>query len=55
MNKQRQGEVLYLDSVKAAGVNVDPDAIDRLTLSLPVADVTPTATQTVRAGTISIS
>lgn len=55
MNKQRQGEVLYLDSVKAAGIGVDPDAIDRLTLSLPAADVTPTATQTIRAGTITIS
>ncbi|HUS27620.1 MAG TPA: baseplate J/gp47 family protein [Kofleriaceae bacterium] len=53
--KQRQGELLYLDSVKAAGIGVDPDAIDALTLSLPAANVTPTATQTVRAGTITIT
>lgn len=53
--KQRQGEILYLDSIKAAAIGVDPDAIDALTLSLPAANVTPTAIQTVRAGTVSIS
>jgi uncharacterized phage protein gp47/JayE len=55
MRKQRQGEILYLDSIKAAGVNVDPDAIDALVLTLPAANVTPTATQTIRPGTITIS
>ncbi len=55
MRKQRQGEVLYLDSVKAAAVNVDPDAIDALVLSLPAADVTPTIYQVIRAGTITIT
>lgn len=55
MRKQRQGELLYLDSIKAAGVNVDPDAIDALNLSLPAATVTPTATQTIRPGTVTIS
>lgn len=53
--KQRQGEVLYLDTIKAAGIGVDPDAIDALTLSLPAANVTPTATQTIRAGVITIT
>lgn len=55
MRKQRQGEVLYLDSVKAAGIGVDPDAIDALVLSLPAANVTPTVTQTIRPGTVTIS
>ena len=55
MNKQRQGEVLYLDSVKAAAIAVDPDAIDALVLSDPLADVTPTAFQVVRPGTITIT
>lgn len=55
MRKQRQGEILYLDSIKAAGVNVDPDAIDALVLTLPAANVTPSATQTIRPGTITIS
>lgn len=55
MNKQRQGEVLYLDSIKAAGIGVDPDAIDALVLSLPALDTTPTAIQTIRAGTVTVS
>lgn len=55
MRKQRQGELLYNDSIKAAGIGVDPDAIDALVLSLPATDTTPTATQTIRPGTITIS
>jgi hypothetical protein len=55
LRKQRQGEILYLDSIKAAGIGVDPDAIDALVLSLPAANVEPTTTQTVRPGTITIS
>lgn len=55
MRKQRQGEVLYLDSIKAAGIGVDPDAIDSLPLSLPAINVVPTATQTIRPGTVTIS
>lgn len=55
MRKQRQGEVLYLDSIKAAAVNIDPDAIDALVLSTPVATVTPTVFQVIRPGTITIT
>lgn len=55
MRKQVQGEILYLDSIKAAGISVDPDAIDALALSLPATDSTPTVTQTIRPGTITIS
>lgn len=55
MRKQRQGEVLYLDSIKAAAVNVDPDAIDGLVLTLPAANVTPTVFQVIRPGVITLS
>lgn len=55
LNKYKQGETVYLDSIKAAGINVDPDAIEALVLSLPAADVAPTAYQVPRAGTVSIS
>lgn len=55
MRKQRQGDTLYLDSIKAAGINVDPDAIEALVLSLPAADTTPTTAQVVRPGTITIT
>lgn len=55
LRKQRQGELLYLDSIKAAGIAIDPDAIDALVLSLPAANVTPTITQTIRPGAITIT
>lgn len=55
MRKQRQGEVLHLDSIKAAAINVDPDAIDGLDLDDPAATVTPTAFQVIRPGTITIT
>lgn len=55
MRKQRQGETMHLDSIKAAGIGVDPDAIDALILSLPAADVEPTAYQVVRPNTITVT
>lgn len=55
MAKFRQGEVGYLDAIKAAGIAVDPDVIEALVFSTPTSDVTPTATQTIRAGTITLS
>lgn len=55
MRKQRQGEVLHVQSIQAAAIAVDPDAIDALTLSTPLVDVTPTATQVIRPGTITIT
>lgn len=55
INKQRQGEILYLDSVKSAALSVDPDALDALVLTAPLADVTPAPAQVIRAGIITIS
>lgn len=55
MNKQRQGEILYLDSLKAAALSVDPDSLDALVLTVPAANVTPTAGQIIRPGIITIS
>lgn len=55
LNKSKQGERVYLDSLKAAGINVDPDAIEALTFSVPAADVEPTTYQVPRAGTITIT
>jgi hypothetical protein len=55
LSKYKQGETVYLDSLKAAGIAVDPNVIEALALSLPAADVVPTSTQTPRAGTITIT
>ncbi len=55
MLKLRQGEVLYLDEIKAAGINVDPDSIRALPLTLPLTDTTPLSYQVIRPGTISIA
>ncbi len=53
--KFKQGEVGYLDAMKAAAIAVDPDVIEALIFSVPLADVTPTVTQTIRAGAITIT
>jgi hypothetical protein len=55
MKKQRQGELLHLDSIKAAGIAVDPDGINAINLSTPTATVEPASYQVVRPGTISIT
>lgn len=55
MKKQRQGELLHLDSIKAAGIAIDPDGINAIHLSTPVATVVPSAFQVVRPGTVSIT
>lgn len=55
MGKQRQGETLFLDSIKSAAIGVDPDALNALILTAPLADVVPTANQVIRAGVITIS
>lgn len=55
MRKLKHGEILYLDTIKAAGIGVDPDALDALQLSAPLADVVPTANQVIRPGIISIT
>lgn len=55
MGKQRQGETLFIDSIKAAAIGVDPDAINALILITPTADVVPTANQIIRAGTVTIT
>lgn len=55
MSKLRQGEILYLDSIKAAAISVDPDAIEAVTLSTPLANVTPTVNQVIRPGTVTLT
>lgn len=55
INKQRQGQPLYLDSLKAAAISVDPDGIDAIDLTTPTDTVTPAAYQVIRPGTISIT
>lgn len=53
--KYKQGETVYLDAIKAAAIAVDPDVIESFPISVPAADVVPTASQTPRAGTITVS
>lgn len=55
INKQRQGELLHLDSIKAAGISIDPDGINAIALTTPTDTVTPTAFQVIRPGTVSIT
>lgn len=55
MRKQRQGETLYLDSLKAAALAVDPDALDALSFTTPTADVVPLAYQIIRPGSVTIT
>jgi hypothetical protein len=55
MKKQRQGELMHLDSIKAAGIAVDPDGINAINLTTPTDTVTPGPAQVVRPGTISVS
>lgn len=55
MKKQRQGELLHLDSIKAAGIAVDPDGLNAIHLDTPTETVEPALYQVVRPGTISIT
>lgn len=55
INKQRQGETLYIDSIKAAGIAVDPDAIEAIILTTPLVDVVPSAAQVIRPGVVTIT
>lgn len=55
MKKQRQGELLHLDSIKAAGIAIDPDGINAINLTTPTATVEPASYQVVRPGTVSIT
>ena len=55
MAKLKQGEIAYLDAIKAAGISVDPDVIEAIQLTAPIADVAPTTTQTPRAGVVTMS
>jgi uncharacterized phage protein gp47/JayE len=54
MKKLRQGEPLYLDSIKAAGIAVDPDGIEAINLTTPTGTVTPSPAQVIRPGTIAV-
>ncbi|HSR79109.1 MAG TPA: baseplate J/gp47 family protein [Xanthobacteraceae bacterium] len=54
--KQRQGETLFIDSIKAAALGVDPDALNALVLTTPTVDVVPgSPSQVIRAGVVTIS
>jgi hypothetical protein len=53
--KLRQGETVYLQAMSAAGIAVDPDVIEAIVFSLPSSDVIPSAEQTPRAGTITLT
>ena len=55
MRKLRQGELLYLDTIKAAGIAVDPDGIEALPLTLPTDTVTPLSFQVIRPGVVAIT
>ncbi len=55
MLKLRQGELLYLDTIKAAGIAVDPDGIEALPLTAPTDTVTPASYQVIRPGTVTIT
>ena len=48
------GDVLYIDQLKAAVIDVDPDGINKADFSAPAGDVTPTAFQVIRPGVITI-
>lgn len=53
--KLRQGETVYLQAMSAAGIAVDPDVIEAIVWSVPASDVTPSSSQTPRAGTITLT
>lgn len=55
MSKLRQGETLFIDSIKAAAISVDPDALEALQLSTPLADVVPAPGQVIRPGVITFT
>lgn len=55
MDKNRQGETLTLDSLVAAIIAVDPDGITKVTFNDPLADVVPTASQTIRTGSVAVA
>lgn len=53
MRKLRMGDVLYLDQLVAAIIGVDPDGINAVDFTAPVADVVPTAYQVIRPGVLT--
>jgi Baseplate J-like protein len=55
MLKYVQGEVVYLDALKAAAIAVDPDVIEAFVMTAPTGDTTPMTSQTPRAGTVTAS
>jgi len=55
VKKQRQGELLYLDTIKAAAIAVDPDGINAITLTTPTDTIAPLPWQVVRPGTVSFT
>lgn len=55
LRKLRMGETLWLDQVKHAIIDVDPDGIERASITTPAADVVPTAYQVIRAGVLTFT
>jgi uncharacterized phage protein gp47/JayE len=55
VNKLGVGETLYITMITTAVQNVRIDEILDVTVSLPAADVVPSASQVIRAGTITVS
>lgn len=55
MGKFRQNETAYLDSLKAAGIAVDPDSIEAIILSTPLVNTVPAAYQVIRDGSVTIT
>lgn len=55
MAKFKQGETMYLDAIKAAGIAVAPNVLEAIQLSTPLIDTVPTTSQTIRAGVITIT
>lgn len=55
MNKLRHDEKLFIDTIKAAAISVDPDALEALIISNPIADVEPSPGQVIRPGVVIIT
>lgn len=55
VNKLKIGATLYRTAIRTAAKNVRIDKIDEVIVTVPATDVAPSASQVIRAGTITIS
>lgn len=53
--KLRMGDTLYLDQIKHATIDVDPDGIEAASVTYPLADVVPTAFQVIRVSSVTVT